>query len=85
MEKNPNRLILFQECHKGSVLGPIILVYYINNLPDVFHTNVKILQMIQLFTDVSLDGNNDEIQNDIIRFSNGQINGIYHSILANVK
>ncbi len=53
---------------QGSVLGPLLFVCYINDLPGVIHTNVKIFaDDTKLFADVSIEGNIKDVQEDIQR------------------
>eukprot|EP00794_Sanderia_malayensis_P011225 gene11225-12404_t len=53
---------------QGSVLGPTLFVCYINDLPEVIHTTVKIFaDDTKVFTDVSTEGGIIELQEDIQR------------------
>ena len=45
-----------QVCPLGSVLGPLLLLTYINNLPDLVRSNLKIFaDDITLFVTVAYD------------------------------
>eukprot|EP00794_Sanderia_malayensis_P001825 gene1825-2049_t len=51
---------------QGSVLGSTLFVCYINDLPEVVHTTVKIFaDDTKVFTDVSTEGGIIELQEDI--------------------
>ena len=53
---------------QGSALGPLVFICYINDLPDVIYTNVKIFaDDTKLFTDASARSNALELQSDIER------------------
>ena len=62
-------MIFFLEPHKEAYqLGSSLFICYINDLPEVIHTNVKIIaDDIKLFTDASIHRNDLQLQHDIGR------------------
>jgi len=60
---------------QGSVLGPVLFVCYINDLPEAVTTNVKLFaDDTKLYVDTSKPGNSTRLQNDISALDDWALN-----------
>ena len=72
--------------HQGSVLGPILVLVYINDLEEgVTGKILKFADDTKLFRKIKEIGDKQKIQDDIDKLVRWSENGRCHSILGNVN
>ena len=73
---------------QGSVLGSTLFVLYVNDLPDIVESKVKLFaDDTKLYSRVQKDDpeGSDTIQNDLTNLETGQTHGFFASMLQNVN